>query len=196
MNKHPDFITDYWDKLPEINRPEIALVGRSNVGKSSFINALIGRVRARTSQTPGKTQTINVYDEQSYLLVDLPGFGYAKTSKTNRFKWQKMCESYLLQRENLIGVFHLVDIRHAWQNVDIDLAGLIGMCDVQCQMILTKSDKLSKNNIQKQASYYQKSLSGFYKDPAPLITTSAKDKTGIQASQLLIRQWLDNETAE
>ncbi|MDA9832304.1 ribosome biogenesis GTP-binding protein YihA/YsxC [Gammaproteobacteria bacterium] len=190
-NKHPDFITAHWQDLPETNTPEIALLGRSNVGKSSFINALIGRSRARISQTPGKTQTINGYHQQNYILVDLPGFGYARVGKAHRKEWQMMCENYLMNRPNLMGILHLVDIRHAWQNVDLDLAALIGATNIACQVILTKSDKQKKNDNVKMVNYYNKSLSGLYTKPTPVIMTSAKEKRGFDQINQLIHLWTD-----
>jgi GTP-binding protein len=195
-NKHPDFITANWQHLPETNIPEIALLGRSNVGKSSFINALIGRSRARTSQTPGKTQTINGYHEQSHMLVDLPGFGYARIGKAHREEWQRMCEDYLLNRPNLVGIFHLIDIRHSWQNVDLDLAALIGAANIPCQVILTKSDKQTKNQNMKMKNYYNQSLTGLYIEPSPVIITSAKDKIGFDPIKQLIKMWTHETNSE
>ena len=164
MKRHPDFISDSWKKLPLISLPEIALIGRSNVGKSSFINALLNQKIARTSQTPGKTRTINGYQKGNYFITDLPGFGYAKIAKSERNSWVDMCEGYLNHRENLIGVFHLIDSRHPWQKVDIELAHVIGASGLPFRLVLTKTDKLSKNQLSSQIAYYQKSLAGMVKN--------------------------------
>jgi len=195
-NKHPDFISANWQDLPKTSLPEIAMLGRSNVGKSSFINTLIGRSRARISQTPGKTQTINGYHEQTHVLIDLPGFGYAKIGKSHRENWQRMCENYLLNRPNLVGIFHLIDIRHSWQNVDLDLTSLISATDIPCQVILTKSDKQTNNQNLKMKNYYNKSLNGLYLKPSPVIITSAKDKTGFDQIKQLIGLWIDEASSK
>ena len=191
MNKHPDFITASWQDLPESDLPEIALLGRSNVGKSSFINALIGRSRAKTSQTPGKTQTINGYCEKTHTIVDLPGFGYAKSARHARAKWQQMCENYLEHRPGLMGVFHLIDMRHEWQAVDIDISSLISALELPCLVVLTKSDKLKRNDVRKQLQYYTKSLNGLYRSTPDILMTSSKDKSGFNEVNETINRWLD-----
>ena len=192
MNKHPDFITASWQDLPASNLPEIALLGRSTVGKSSCINALIGRSRAKTSQTPGKTQTINGYFEKTHTIVDLPGFGYAKSARQARAKWQQMCENYLAHREGLLGAFHLIDMRHEWQAVDIDIAGLISSLEIPCLVVLTKSDKLKRNDIQKQFQYYKKSLNGLYRHAPHILMTSSKDRTGFSEINQTINLWVSS----
>src|SRR5665647_847719 len=132
-------------QLPEGDLPEIALVGRSNVGKSSLINKLVNRKKlAKSSSTPGKTRTINYYliNEQWYL-VDLPGYGFAKVSKAEREKWGRMIENYLQNRSQVQGVIQLLDIRHAPNENDILMKNWLQHCDIPILMIATKADKVS-----------------------------------------------------
>ena len=146
--------TDY-RKCPEGNLNEYAFIGRSNVGKSSLINMLVNRKSlAKTSSQPGKTQTINHFlINKNWYLVDLPGYGYAKTSKTNRAKWGKMISDYLLFRENLQLVFVLADARLEPQQIDIDFINNLGEQGIPFAIIFTKTDKVSSgksmSNIQK-----------------------------------------------
>ncbi|HCR48911.1 MAG TPA: ribosome biogenesis GTP-binding protein YihA/YsxC [Rhodothermales bacterium] len=135
-----------WKDLPEDGLAEFAFIGRSNVGKSSLINMLLGRRGlAHTSGTPGKTQTLNYYVvNQSYYLVDLPGFGYARTSKTNRLSWGKLITRYLNQRENLQTVFHLIDSRHPPTDLDQEVMEFMKGLPVLYVVVLTKMDKLNQ----------------------------------------------------
>ncbi|MBL7978583.1 MAG: YihA family ribosome biogenesis GTP-binding protein [Bacteroidetes Order II. Incertae sedis bacterium] len=135
-----------WNDLPEDGLAEFAFMGRSNVGKSSLINMLLGRRGlAHTSGTPGKTQTLNYYMvNQSYYLVDLPGFGYARTSKTNRLSWGKLITRYLNQRENLQTVFHLIDSRHPPTDLDQEVMEFMKGLPVLYVVVLTKMDKLNQ----------------------------------------------------
>ena len=138
-----------WRKCPSPNLPEYAFIGRSNVGKSSLINML-----TKTSSKPGKTQTINHFlINKNWYLVDLPGYGFAKTSKTNREKWQKMISDYLLFRENLQLVFVLVDARLEPQRIDVDFINNLGERGIPFAIIFTKTDK---NNTGKTMSNMQK----------------------------------------
>lgn len=144
-----------WRKCPTPNLPEYAFIGRSNVGKSSLINMLVNRKSlAKTSSKPGKTQTINHFlINKNWYLVDLPGYGFAKTSKTNRAKWGKMISDYVLLRENLQVVFVLADARLEPQQIDIDFINNLGEKGVPFAIIFTKTDKVSSgkaiSNIQK-----------------------------------------------
>ena len=144
-----------WRKCPPPVFPEYAFIGRSNVGKSSLINMLVNnKSLAKTSSKPGKTQTINHFIvNKNWYLVDLPGYGFAKTSKTNRQKWHKMISDYLLFRENLQLVFVLVDSRLEPQQIDVDFINNLGESDVPFAIIFTKTDKNSSgktlSNIQK-----------------------------------------------
>jgi GTP-binding protein len=144
-----------WRKCPAPNMPEYAFIGRSNVGKSSLINMLVNNKNlAKTSSKPGKTQTINHFIiNKNWYLVDLPGYGFAKTSKTNREKWQKMISEYLLHRENLQVVFELVDSRLEPQQIDVDFINKLGESGIPFVIVFTKADKISTSkamsNIQK-----------------------------------------------
>lgn len=139
-------------QYPTDNKPEYLLVGRSNVGKSSFINTLINRKNyARTSSTPGKTQTINFYKiNDEFYLVDAPGYGFAKISKTNRKKFGLMMEDYLTNRENLKQVFMLVDFRHRPTNEDIMMYNFLKYYKIPVTIVATKSDKIGITLQQKQ----------------------------------------------
>ena len=144
-----------WRKCPTPDKPEYAFIGRSNVGKSSLINMLTNnRNLAKTSSKPGKTQTINHFlINKTWYLVDLPGYGFAKTAKTNRERWKKMISDYLLHRENLQVVFVLVDSRLEPQQIDVDFINNLGENGIPFAIIFTKADKISTgkamSNIQK-----------------------------------------------
>jgi GTP-binding protein len=133
-------------QLPVENRPEIALVGRSNVGKSSLINRLCNRRNlAKSSSTPGKTRTINYYlVNNQWYMVDLPGYGYAKVSKQERARWGKMIESYLSQRRQLKGVLHILDIRHPPSHDDILMKEWLSHQQIPVLIVATKADKISR----------------------------------------------------
>ena len=139
------------EQYPETNLTEIALSGRSNVGKSSFINSMIGRKNmARTSQQPGKTQTLNFYNiDEQLIFVDVPGYGYAKVSKSQREKFGKMIEEYLTQRENLRLVIQLVDLRHNPTEDDVLMYNYLKHFDIPTLVICTKEDKIAKGKVQK-----------------------------------------------
>lgn len=140
--------------------PEIALAGRSNVGKSSLINMLLNRKKlARTSSTPGKTQTINFYMiNNEYHLVDLPGYGYAKVSKKNKEEWGKIIETYLTTRERLVEVIQLIDIRHKPTQQDIQMYNWIRHFGFKGIVVATKLDKIKRSQRQKQMSLIRKTL--------------------------------------
>lgn len=156
-------------QYPEVKHKEIVFIGRSNVGKSSLINSLtrVGGL-ARVSGTPGKTQTINYYevgakiagiDERKYFyLVDLPGYGYAKTGRDNRRKWSKFIDEYLQESPELQFVCQLIDIRHPPMESDIDIFKWLVEHKLPVLVIATKSDKLSKNQIQKNAAVIKRTL--------------------------------------
>lgn len=148
--------TDY--KLcPKETHPEYAFIGRSNVGKSSLINALVNRKNlAKTSGKPGKTQLINHFKiNDSWFLVDLPGYGYASTSKTNREMFKEMINKYLLNRKNLICLFVLLDIRHNPQSIDLEFMEKMGQEKIPFVMVFTKSDKISQTQISKNIKLYK-----------------------------------------
>lgn len=148
-------------QFPPSNYPEIAFVGRSNVGKSSLINALLNRKRvAYVSGRPGKTQTINFFNiNERFHLVDLPGYGYAAVSKSKKAGWGKLIEQYLKNRPQLRLVLHLVDSRHEPSELDLVMAEMLQSFHRPRLVVGTKRDKYAKSQWQKQASMLQKSLS-------------------------------------
>lgn len=148
------------EQYPETTVPELAFAGKSNVGKSSMINALVNRkALARTSSQPGKTQTINFYNVNDMInLVDLPGYGYAKVSKTEKEKWGKMIEIYLSSREQLKEVILLVDVRHEPNANDIQMYDWIKSFGYTGYVIATKADKISKTQRIKQINIIKKIL--------------------------------------
>ncbi|MCU0421315.1 MAG: ribosome biogenesis GTP-binding protein YihA/YsxC [Bacteroidia bacterium] len=165
---------------PASSLPEFVFTGRSNVGKSSLINMLMQKNElARTSSTPGKTITINHYlVNESWHLVDLPGYGYAKRSKTLRQAWEKALEEYVTKREQLQVVFVLVDSRIPPQSSDISFINNLGEWGVPCAIIFTKSDKNNQSITQKNANAFKKELAEFWEDLPPSFITSAVKKQG------------------
>lgn len=139
------------EQYPETHLDEVALAGRSNVGKSTFINSMIGRKNmARTSQQPGKTQTLNFYNiDDQMIFVDVPGYGYAKVSKKQREQFGKMIEKYITQREQLKLVIQLIDIRHNPTEDDILMYDFLKYYDLPVLIIATKEDKIAKGKVQK-----------------------------------------------
>ena len=138
-------------QYPDTGLTEVALSGRSNVGKSTFINSMIGRKNmARTSQQPGKTQTLNFYNiDEQLIFVDVPGYGYAKVSKVQREKFGKMIEEYITQRENLKLVIQLVDLRHQPTEDDVLMYNYLKHFDIPTLVICTKEDRIAKGKVQK-----------------------------------------------
>ena len=137
---------------PESTLPEIAFVGRSNVGKSSMINSLLGRKKlVKVSGRPGKTRTLNFFNiDNEIMLVDLPGYGFAAVSKSERASWAKSIETYLTKRENLKACVLILDVRHKPSGEDLDMLEWFGETETNTLVVLTKTDKLSKNQIAKQ----------------------------------------------
>ena len=168
------------EQYPSEGLPEIALVGRSNVGKSSATNALLNRRNfARTSQTPGKTRTINFYKiNEEFYFVDLPGYGYAKVAKSEKDKWGVIMERYLQDRDELCAIFLLVDIRHEPTNDDVMMYEWIKHFGYNCVVIATKADKISRGQYQKHISIIRKKLQ-LEKDEKVIPLSSSK-KTGVE----------------
>lgn len=166
-------------QYPAEGIPEIALVGRSNVGKSSTVNTLLNRRNfARTSQTPGKTRTINFYlINQEFYFVDLPGYGYAKLSKSEKEKWGAIMERYLQERDELCAICLLVDIRHEPSNDDKMMYDWIKHYGYDCVVVATKADKISRGQYQKHFSMIRKKL-GLSKEEKIYPISSLK-KTGV-----------------
>lgn len=171
--------TDY-EKCPKPDKPEYAFIGRSNVGKSSLINALVQKKNlAKTSQTPGKTQLINHFQiDKKWYLVDLPGYGYAKVSKTDREKFEKMIHEYLENRENLIYTFVLVDIRHEPQKLDMDFMNNLGEQGIPFCIVFTKADKLSQTAVNKSLEVYQAQMLETWEEMPQFFVTSSVNGSG------------------
>ncbi|MDD5607738.1 MAG: ribosome biogenesis GTP-binding protein YihA/YsxC [Ignavibacterium sp.] len=135
--------------LPKSELPQIVLCGRSNVGKSSFINSLFNRKNlAKTSSTPGKTRSINFYDiDSTFFMVDLPGYGYAKVSQSDRQKWGKLINDFFAESKNIVLVLHLIDCRHNPTELDIKLNQMLKDLNLPYNVILNKSDKLKQSEV-------------------------------------------------
>jgi GTP-binding protein len=168
------------DKCPATNKPEYALLGRSNVGKSSLINMITNQKRlAKTSSTPGKTNLINHFlINDSWYFVDLPGFGYAKTSKTNIRTFENLIFKYLNSRSNLMTVFLLIDSRIPPQNIDLEMINFMEENKIPFVILFTKIDGLSKNVLNNNLKTYQNILNKLYKKIPLFICTSAKTIKG------------------
>lgn len=179
-------------KLPDNPYPEIAFAGKSNVGKSSLINGLMNRKSlARTSSQPGKTQTINFYNINSELFfVDLPGYGYAKVSKTEKEKWGKMIERYLNTSKQLKAVFLLIDIRHEPGTNDKEMYEWIKHNGYEPIIIATKLDKINRSQIQKNVKVIRESLK--MSKESRIIPFSAVSKQGVEDIYETIDQILEN----
>lgn len=164
------------DQFPETGLPEVVFAGKSNVGKSSLINAMLGRKSlARTSQNPGKTRTINFYDvEDKLYFVDIPGYGYARVSKSESQKWGEMIESYLQGRQALKRVFLLVDIRHEPSENDKMLYEWFAHYGLPFTLVATKSDKLKRSQVQKHLAMIRRGLGA----PEPPLPFSSETKDG------------------
>lgn len=165
---------------PKPDRPEYAFIGRSNVGKSSLINMLTNRTHlAKTSAKPGKTQLINHFlINNQWYLVDLPGYGWAQASKTDKAQWKKMIEDYLINRQNLMNVFVLIDSRHEPQAVDLEFIEWLGMEEIPFAMVFTKTDKMKQGKLSANLAHYNKELSQTWEELPPQFQTSAQQKSG------------------
>ncbi len=167
-------------KCPEDNKPEYAFIGRSNVGKSILINMLCNhKGLAKTSSKPGKTLLINHFIiNKEWYLVDLPGYGYAKNSKSVRAKLEQMIAQYILQRKQLMNVFVLIDIRHEQQTIDREFIDWLGKSNVPFSIIFTKADKLTAGRAKSNALLWMKKLEDTWEELPPYFITSAEKKTG------------------
>lgn len=167
---------------PKVDMPEYAFIGRSNVGKSSLINMLTGRRDiAKVSKTPGKTQLINYFRiNNSWHLVDLPGYGFARISKKKIADWEKMIERYLLLRQNLGCAFVLIDIRHPLQRIDSEFISWMGERQVPFVLIFTKADKLAESQIKENVKRITDELMKTWHTLPPYFVTSSANKHGRQ----------------
>jgi len=165
---------------PADNKPEYAFIGRSNVGKSSLINMLTNNKRlAKTSSTPGKTLLINHFIiNNEWYLVDLPGYGYAKRSKKEIDRLDQMIRGYILQREQLVNVFVLVDIRIEPQKIDLEFIEWLGLSSVPFAIVFTKADKLSAGKVAANFEAYKNKLMETWEELPPLFITSSEKRLG------------------
>lgn len=167
-------------KLPPEKYPEYAFIGRSNVGKSSLINMITGKKNlAKTSSTPGKTVTINHFIvNDSWYIVDLPGYGFAKRSKSSRELWKKMLSNYLLKRQNLIFTFVLIDCRIKPQQIDLEFINWLGEHQLPFVLIFTKADKLGKKTLAQNISDYKEQLLTEWEELPTIIISSSTSGDG------------------
>ena len=167
-------------QCPQTRQPEFAFIGRSNVGKSSLVNYLCGRkALAKVSVTPGKTQTLNYFNiNQHWFLVDLPGYGYAKTSRTTRAQWSDMIRNFVLKRETLQYVFILIDSRIAPQKIDLEFINWMGEKGIPFCIAFTKADKLSSPDTQSNIASFKNKLLENWEELPPMFVTSSEKKTG------------------
>ena len=186
-----------YTQCPKAAKPELALLGRSNVGKSSLINMLLGHKQlAKTSGKPGKTRLINHFlVNDTWHLVDLPGYGWARVSKTQRQQWEKMIKAYLLHRTQLSFVLVLVDARHEPQKLDIALINWLGEHQIPFVILLTKADKESKQQVQKNLAMLRSVLSKDWEVLPQILVTSSRDRTGREELLRYIQQAFDKPSA-
>ncbi len=180
--KSAEFVVSNTDPglCPVSDMPEFAFIGRSNVGKSSLINMLMGMKNlAKTSSEPGKTRLINHFIvNNEWYLVDLPGYGYAKALRSSREKWIKFIRKYMLERENLYCVMVLLDIRLEPQQNDLDFMNWLGENEIPFVMIFTKTDKLGRTAIDKNLAVYREEMSKSWEELPAVFVTSAEKGTG------------------
>jgi GTP-binding protein len=165
---------------PQDSKPEYAFIGRSNVGKSSLINMLTNHKKlAKTSATPGKTLLINHFIiNNEWYLVDLPGYGYAKRSKKEIDRLDQMIRGYILQREQLVNVFVLVDVRLEPQKIDLEFIEWLGLSSIPFSIVFTKADKLSVSKVSANVEAYKKKLLETWEELPPIFLTSAEKRQG------------------
>lgn len=168
------------EKCPKGELPEYAFIGRSNVGKSSLINMLTQRKKlAMTSATPGKTALINHFIiNKGWYLVDLPGYGYAKRSKTEQQKFERLIQNYILQRNQMANLFLLIDIRHEPQKIDLEFIEWLGMSNVPFAIVFTKADKLTTGKVHDNVENYLKILGQQWEELPPYFVTSSEKAQG------------------
>ena len=189
-----------FDQCPALKLPEYAFIGRSNVGKSSIINALCGQKNlAKTSGTPGKTQLINHFEiisnsvakgkQDKWYIVDLPGYGFAKVSQSSRRRWEQMIENYLRKRENLNRVFVLIDSRHAPQKIDLEFVEQLFKWEIPFTLIFTKSDKEKPGVVARNVKSFFDALNEILPFLPQGFVTSAEKRTGVDEVLACIDQY-------
>lgn len=167
-------------KCPEGNLPEYAFIGRSNVGKSSLINMLTNhKGLAMTSATPGKTLLINHFlINEEWYLVDLPGYGFAQRGMAQREQLRQIIENYILEREQLVCLFVLIDCRHPAQKIDLEFMEWLGENDVPFTIIFTKTDKIGRGRLKESIKAYQEAMLGTWEELPPMLCSSSENKEG------------------
>ncbi len=189
-----EYIGSYTDvkECPELAFPEYCFIGRSNVGKSSIINYITSNKEiARTSKKPGKTQSINLFkvnEDPSWYIVDLPGYGYAKTSKSTRKRWSALIDRYILHRENLMCTFFLIDIRHPQQENDRLFMNLLGENNIPFCIIFTKSDKLKPVELTEALDAYKNEILKEWEELPEIIVSSSVEELGREEIMDLIKR--------
>ncbi len=183
-----------YSKCPQTNQPEFAFIGRSNVGKSSLINMLTNhRGLAKTSQTPGKTLLINHFKiNDSWWIVDLPGYGYANVGKTGTEKLKKLINGYILHRQEMTCLFVLIDSRHAPMKVDLDFITMLGENGIPFAIVFTKLDKISNRQWQMNFKAYKERLSEDWEELPPMFATSSDKGIGREEVLDFIEQTIEN----
>ena len=179
-NVNLEIVCGITSKIPDTAYNEVAFAGKSNVGKSSLINALMNRkALARTSAQPGKTQTINFYNiNDAMYLVDLPGYGFAQRGKENREQLKRIIENYILDREQLTNLFVLLDCRHEAQKIDLEFMEWLGESGVPFSIIFTKIDKISKGRLKENLKVYTDKLLETWEELPPIFLSSSEKKEG------------------
>lgn len=187
--KNVDFYCSYGisSQLPESEKMEVAFAGRSNVGKSSLINKLLGRKSlARVSAVPGKTATINFYTANDFYLVDLPGYGYAKVAKSEKYRWSELIEGYYAQDRNFCLTVLLIDMRHEPSELDIQMVDFLVQKELPFLIVLTKADKLNKTQTNKMMEVFAEKLP--YANELTIIPCSSEKGTGIDELQKILEE--------
>ncbi len=195
FNAQPKFITSATklEECPPATLPEVCFAGRSNVGKSSLINALLNKKNiARTSNVPGKTQQMNYYKVgNEFFMVDLPGYGYAKVPKKERERWGKNIRNYLLDRESLSLILHVVDVRHEPSQLDEDFFYWMAMNEKPFSVVLSKSDKISRNKVNQSKARVRRILKEMNIE-IPILPYSSDSRDGIPEIKDLITEFVNH----
>ena len=173
-------------QLPESSRAEVAFAGRSNVGKSSLINKVLNRKSlARVSSVPGKTATINFYTADDFYLVDLPGYGYAKVAKSEKYRWSELIEGYYAQDRQFALTVLLIDMRHAPSELDIQMVDFLVQKELPFIVVLTKADKLNKTETNQMMEVFRKQLP--YAEDLTIIPSSSEKGIGIEEIRAILK---------
>jgi GTP-binding protein len=196
--KQAEFVSSETDvkKCPPPDKAEFAFIGRSNVGKSSLLNMLTNKKKlAKTSNKPGKTRTINHFIiNEKWYLVDLPGYGYASVSKEKRAGFGKIIEQYVLQRENLNCLFILLDARLEPQKIDLEFIQWTGEKEIPLCLVFTKSDKLTKHQLNRSVTIYKSTLEQSWDELPPIVITSSTTKSGKEELLSFIEKAMPRQT--